>query len=153
MDECPIGEAGVRVFLCLCFVLLLPRVAPLSPTRCRIIAAEKLGPEATYEILQPVGAVQRYSQAFDGTLFNCTTVIDMHYRWALRSALSGMGHATPGQDGAAESSALRSAQAFEGLHDSGRLSPGGRRVRQPRPGLHPARAHDPLVHLRTVQAE
>mmetsp|Transcript_23312 Transcript_23312/g.58863 ORF Transcript_23312/g.58863 Transcript_23312/m.58863 type:complete len:258 (-) Transcript_23312:1534-2307(-) len=46
----------------------------------RIIAAEKLGPEATYEILQPVGAVQRYSQAFDGTLFNCTTVIDMHYR-------------------------------------------------------------------------
>jgi hypothetical protein len=24
--------------------------------------------------------VQRFSEAFDGTLFNCTTVIDMHYR-------------------------------------------------------------------------
>ena len=46
----------------------------------RLAAAEPIGPQTTFDCLAPAGAAQYYGKALDGTLYNCTTVIDSHYR-------------------------------------------------------------------------
>lgn len=50
------------------------------PAVCRIKGAETIGPNSTFECLEPAGAVQHFSQMLDGAFFNASTVVDTHYR-------------------------------------------------------------------------